>query len=83
MYLGTKIQKFKDKDAEENQYCCSMSGENHVKKIVAKVEYKLINHGRQINAKQQSPFTTGYRPEMDTSPKLDDKNFNYFQEMIG
>ena len=68
MYLGTKIHKFKDKDADNDQYCWSMSGDHYVKNIVANGEDKLINHGHQINAKQQSPFITGYRTDMDTSP---------------
>ena len=50
-----------------------MSGEHYFKNIMANVEDKLMNHKRQLNAKQQSPFTTGYRPEMDTLPELDAK----------
>ena len=64
MYLGTKIHKFKDKDADNDQYCWSMSGDHYVKNIVANVEEKLMNHGRQLNANQQSPFNPGYRPNM-------------------
>ena len=62
MYLGTKIHKFKYKYEDYDQYCWSMSGNHYVNNIVANVEGKIMNHGRQINAKQQSPFTTGYRP---------------------
>ena len=43
-----------------------MSGEHYVKNIVAYVEDELMNHRRQLYTKQQSPFITGYRPEMDT-----------------
>ena len=60
-----------------------MSGDHYVKNIGAYVKEKVMNHGRQINAKQQSPFTTGYRTERDTSLELDAKHLNYFQEMIG
>ena len=83
MYLGAKINKFKDKEKDDDQYCWSMSGEHYVKNIVANVENKLMNHGYQINAKQKSLFNIGYRPEMDTSPKLYAKQLKYFQEMIG
>ena len=83
MYLGTKTYKFKDKDADDEQYCWSMSGNHCAKNIVANVEYKLMNHVHQLNAKQQSPFTTGYRTKMDTSTELDDNKINYFKEMIG
>ena len=60
-----------------------MSGNHYGKNIVANVEDKLMNHRRQLNAKQQSPFTTGYRPDMDTSLELYTKKLNYFQEIIG
>ena len=64
MYLGTKIHKFREKDADEDQYCWSIPGDHYAKNIVAHVEDKLMNHGCQLNAKQQSPFTTGYIPEI-------------------
>ena len=64
IYLGTKIHKFKDKDSDDGQYRWYIAGDHYVKNIVANVEDKIMKHGRQINAKQQSPFTTGYRPEM-------------------
>ena len=60
-----------------------MSGDHYVKNIVANVEYKLMNHERQLNTKKQLPFTTGYIPEMDTSSELDAKKLTYFQERIG
>ena len=83
MYLGTKIHKFKEKDTDDDQLCLSMSGNHYVKNVVAKVEEKLMNHGCQINAKQQLLFTNGYRPEMYTSPELDAKHLNFFQKIIG
>ena len=46
MYLGKKIHKFKDKDADNYQYCWSVSGDHYVKNIAANVEDKLMNHGR-------------------------------------
>ena len=52
MYLGTKIHKFKDKDADNDQHCCSMSGNHYVTNIVANVEDKRINHRLQLNAQQ-------------------------------
>ena len=68
MYLETKTHKFKDKDADDDQYCWSMPGDHYVNNIVANVEDKLMNHWRQLNVKQKSPFTTGYIPEMGMSP---------------
>ena len=82
MYLGNKIHKFRDKDADDYQYCWSVSGYYYIKSIMANVEDKIMNHRCQINANQQSPFTNGYRPEIDTSPELYAKQLNYSQEMI-
>ena len=76
MYLGNKY-------ADDNQYCWSMSGNHYVKNTVAKVDEKLMNHGSQLNVKQQSSFTTVYITDMYTFPELDTKQLNYFQEMIG
>ena len=84
MYLGTKIHKWRDKDADpDDPYCWSMSGDHYVKNIVNNVEEQLKSHGRQLNANQKSPFMSGYRPEMDISPELNDKQVNLYQEMIG
>ena len=37
MYLGTKIQKCKDKDADDNKYWFLMSVNHYVKNIVANI----------------------------------------------
>ena len=47
------------------------------------IDNKFMNHGRQLNAKQQSPFTTEYIPEMDTYPELYVRQINYSEEFIG
>ena len=39
-------------------------------------------HRRQIHTKQQLPYTTGYRPDMDMFPELDANQLKLFQEMI-
>ena len=42
-----------------------------------------MHHGRELNTKQQSPFISGYHPELNMSPEIDQDNASYFQEMIG
>ena len=60
-----------------------MSGDKYVANLVADVKTKLGQAGRSLNANQRSPFSIGYRPEMDTTPELTDNQVRYFQEIIG
>lgn len=83
LYLGTTIRKYRDPEDESGEYCWSMSGDHYVKSIVEDIQAKLNKIGRQLNANQQSPFSSGYRPEFDTSPELDDEGVSTFQELIG
>ena len=84
VYLGSQIRKWRHPDADDDEpYCYSISGDHYVKNVVTNVQRKLQAHGRELNAKQQSPMTTGYRPELDTSPELDANNISYYQELIG
>ena len=83
LYLGTKIKKYRDPEDESGSHCWSMSGDHYVKSIVEDIQAKLAKSGRQLNANQKSPFSSGYRPEFDTSPELDDEDVSTFQELIG
>jgi len=83
-YLGTKIRKYRSPDADENDpYCWSWSGDDYIKDIVEQCERKLKAHGRQLNAKQTSPLTPGYRPELDTSPELTGESWHWYNELVG
>ena len=42
-----------------------------------------MDHKRDFNDKQQYPFLTGYWPDPNTSPNLDQENTTYLQELIG
>ena len=81
IYLGSKIGKHRDDETGKEYW--TMSGDKYVANLVADVKKKLEQAGRSLNAKQKSPFTIGYRPEMDTTPELGDDQVNYFQEIIG
>ena len=84
IYLGSQIKKHRHQSDDPNgPFSWSMSGDHYVEKAIQDVEQVLMSHGRELRANQKSPFDTGYRPEMDVSPELDDENFSYFQELIG
>ena len=54
-----------------------------MKNIVSNFHKKLMDHKREINAKQQSLFIYIYQSEINTSPDIDQENTCYFQELIG
>ena len=43
----------------------------------------LMEHGRELTAKQKSPLISGYRPKIYVSPDLDQYIPCYSQELIG
>ena len=79
VYLGYQILKHQDPENESKSFCYSMSNNDYVNNIIANVQNIIMDHRREFNYKQIFSFVTGYRHELDASPKLD----QYFPELIG
>jgi hypothetical protein len=60
-----------------------MSSDMYVKRAIADVERELAQVDERLPTKVTTPLSSGYRPELDTSPELDAKLANYFQGLIG
>jgi hypothetical protein len=60
-----------------------MSADVYVKAAVLNVEAELDKVGKILSKKVSTPFTSGYRPEVDVSAELNDEQANYFQNLIG
>ena len=60
-----------------------MSSEQYVKEAICVVELELQQVNKRLSPKAKTPYVTGYRPEMDTSPLLGDVQANYYQNLIG
>ena len=54
-----------------------------MKKVVSNDKNNLMDHGRKINLKQQSLFTSVYCPKLDMSHELYQDNMCYSPELIG
>jgi hypothetical protein len=82
VYLGGTLEL---KENNNDIPCWSQSSEKYVSAAVTNVEGKLREVGRELlRAKHCSaPFATGYKPELDTSPKLALEGYRFFQEIIG
>ena len=84
-YLGADIKKYMvpSETFEEPTECWAMSSDTYVKRAIADVNRTLGEIGQQLKTKVTSPMAAKYRPELDTTPELDDRKANYFQGLIG
>lgn len=60
-----------------------MSGDSYIKQAISAVNEKLGEAGRQFAKWAESPVASGYRPEVDLSPVLNNEQANYYQNLIG
>jgi len=47
------------------------------------VKRELARVGKQLKKKVVSPLASGYRPELDASPELDEDRASYFASLMG
>ena len=50
---------------------------------IQSVEATLAEKGNKLPTKCVTPFSSGYRPEVDVSPELGAEGHRYYQELIG
>ncbi|MGH3056456.1 MAG: Ty1/Copia family ribonuclease HI, partial [Gaiellaceae bacterium] len=60
-----------------------MSSEEYVSDAIKNVEIELQKVDRKLPTKVSTPMVSGYCPELDVSPLLDDDKANYYQNLIG
>ena len=60
-----------------------MSASQYTQEAVRNVEVHLKNKGMSLKKGSNSPLTTNYRPELDTSPELDVYDSSYYASLIG
>jgi hypothetical protein len=84
VYLGAEIKKWTIDGADDpTKTRWAMSSDMYVKRAIADVEHELAQVEERLTTKVTTPLSSGYRPELDTSPELDAKLANYFQGLIG
>jgi hypothetical protein len=81
-YLGAKVRQTK---FPNGVYAWGMSSSKYIQAAVWNIkDYNTKTHPGVKLAKQPSgPFLTGYIPELDTMPKLNDKDTTFYQLQIG
>lgn len=84
VYLGADVRKWKIEDAEDPEKVrWAMSSDSYVKRAIGEVEEELAKIGKALPKRTATPMAQGYRPEVDSSPELDDAQANYYQGLIG
>ena len=81
-YLGANIGQY---TLPDGRTAWSMSGKDYVKNSVKIVKEILGQDGKSLSTgkKAERPFNVTYKPELDTSPVLNAKLQNRFQQLMG
>ena len=78
VYLGAQL----DKMSVDSFEGWTMSSEKYVKSAIENIEQMLAETNRRLPTKCQTPLSSGYRPELDTSPELMTEGLQRYQELI-
>ena len=79
-YLGAEIGKHTLPDGSEAWY---MSSGGYVKAAIKNVEIWLEKRGEKLKTKTACVFPSGWKPECDVTPLLNDEDASWFQQQIG
>ena len=79
VYLGAQLDKL-SVDGFEGWI---MSSEKYVKSAIENIEQMLAESNQHLPTKCPTPLSSGYRPELDTSPELTAEGLQRYQELIG
>ena len=84
VYLGADIKEVQIGGPESgDKPRWAMSSDTYVSRAIADVERELAENGQCLKNKAVTPMSSGYRPEVDSTPELGPKQANYFQGLIG
>ena len=84
LYLGARISKYYipgSDDPEKARW--AMSSDDYCKSAVANVETELDKVNSKLPKTVETPLSSGYRPELDSSRELSPSQVNYYQGLIG
>ena len=61
----------------------ALSSDKNIKAALDTVEKSLADTGKRLPSKCKTPISSGYRPELDTTPELNAESLQKYQGMIG
>lgn len=80
-YLGATISKYwVDGDAKPKW---AISSQKYISEAINVVKKRLASRGMTLRTKASSVLPVGYRPELDSSPLLDEVDASFYMQCIG
>ena len=79
MYLGAKLQL---KEINGGR-CWTITSLDYINVAIKTIEEALKNRPWKLPTKVTTPMVTNYYPELDDSPELEQKDIQFYQEMMG
>ena len=80
IYLGGKVNEV---TLNNGANAWSFSSSQYVQAAVRNVNDYLEKRGEKLQPKVKAPFTSNYRPELETTPELDEIDSAYYALLIG
>ena len=81
-YLGATVKQWRFPD-DATKVRWGLCSEQYVAEAIRNVEAELQAKKLKLPSKTSTPLSSGYRPELDVSPLLNDEETNYYQNLIG
>jgi hypothetical protein len=79
-YLVADVQMYELANGEK---VWAASSDTYVKRAVAEAKRELSYVERQMRSNVKSPFPSGYRPNLDSTPELDPRHVSYYASVMG
>ena len=79
-YLGADILQWRF--PEDDKLRWGLSSSQYVKEAIKNIELDLTQKDQHLPGRASTPMPLNYRPELDSSPLLNDEETNYFQSQI-
>jgi Reverse transcriptase (RNA-dependent DNA polymerase) len=79
-YLGADIRKHA---LSGGDMAWALSSDTYVKRAVEELERELELAGQSLKKKVLTLLASGYRPELDGSPELDERRSSYYASLMG
>ena len=84
LYLGADEKLYyieSSDDPEKAQW--AMSSTSYNKRMIKDIETELVKIDKRLPTKISTLLSSGYRPELDSTPELNAERQNYYQGLVG
>ena len=83
-FLGAQLEYRKIPESIDlHTHAWAFHSKKYVESSIKNVEMNAKERGLSLPKKAPTPLSHNYKPETDTSPELNDKDTQWYQEMIG